>query len=254
MKRSDRRHVTALILSANLQSQMSRSSPSTYLEIKAYVRDKIESGAWQAGDLIPSEHELVREFGVARMTVNRALRELTVEQLLMRVQGTGTFVADRRSQSTLVEICSIGEEIASRGHKHTSEVVLLGRSTDGQSLRILGLERDAFAFHSQLVHFENDIPVQFEDRFVNPALFPDYLQQDFSTTTPSDYMTRRAPIRRVQYSITARKASAEVRKLLRMEVGEPCMVLHRCTWSGPLAATSVFLWYPGGRLQLTGEF
>jgi len=233
---------------------MARRTPSNYLEIKAYVRDKIESGAWQAGDLIPSEHELVRKFGVARMTVNRALRELTGEQLLMRVQGTGTFVADRRSQSTLIEIRSIHEEIAGRGHRHTSEVVLLGRSTDPQALRVLGLDNDGFAFQSQIVHFENDIPVQFEDRFVHPALFPDYLQQDFNATTPSDYMTRRAPIRRVQYSITARKATAQVRKLLRMEAGEPCMVLHRCTWSGRHAATSVFLWYAGGRLQLTGEF
>jgi GntR family histidine utilization transcriptional repressor len=60
---------------------------------------RILSGDWRPGDRIASEAELVRDLGVSRMTINRALRELTLEGQLIRVQGVGTFVAESKAQS-----------------------------------------------------------------------------------------------------------------------------------------------------------
>jgi len=114
------------------------------------------------------------------MTVNRAVRELSSEQILNRVQGSGTYVAQHKYQATLVEIKSIAEEIRSRGHQHSSqlhsllEIAANQRMADG--FQIKTGER---LFHSLIVHFENTIPIQVEDRWVNPALAPDYLQQNF---------------------------------------------------------------------------
>ena len=88
-----------------------------YQGIKDFILERIHSGEWAEGDLVPSENELAREFKVARMTVNRALRELTSEQVLTRVQGAGTFVARPKYESTLVAIRSISDEIAARGHR-----------------------------------------------------------------------------------------------------------------------------------------
>ena len=98
----------------------SMSTPA-YQEIKDHILTRIHSGEWKEGDQVPSENELAREFKVARMTVNRALRELTAEQILTRVQGAGTFVAQPRYESTLVEIRSISDEITARGHRHRAE-------------------------------------------------------------------------------------------------------------------------------------
>jgi GntR family histidine utilization transcriptional repressor len=67
-----------------------------YQEIKDYILQRIHIGEWKEGDQVPSENELAREFKVARMTVNRAVRELTAEQVLTRVQGAGTFGARPR--------------------------------------------------------------------------------------------------------------------------------------------------------------
>ncbi|NCW44999.1 MAG: GntR family transcriptional regulator, partial [Gemmatimonadaceae bacterium] len=73
---------------------MSAASPlPAYQRVKRYVLDRIQRGAWQEGDAIPGEEALAREFGVSRMTVNRALRELSDEQIVERVQGSGTYVA-----------------------------------------------------------------------------------------------------------------------------------------------------------------
>ena len=68
-----------------------------FKRIKAHVLSQIQAGIWKEGDAIPSEQALASEFGVARMTANRALRELSDDRILVRVQGSGTFVASRNS-------------------------------------------------------------------------------------------------------------------------------------------------------------
>lgn len=65
-----------------------------YARVKAMVADKILCGEWRPNDRVPSETELVQQLGFSRMTINRALRELTAEGLLVRMQGVGTFVAE----------------------------------------------------------------------------------------------------------------------------------------------------------------
>lgn len=224
-----------------------------YQQIKDYVQRQIEDGVWRHGEMIPSENDLLKEFGVSRMTVHRALRELAAEQVLARVRGAGTFVTTQKFQSTLVEIKSIADEIKGRGDAHSSEVLTLEVSHDGEALTSLALPQDGQVFHSRIVHFENGVPVQLEDRYVNPALFPSYLEQDFRHITPNEYMTREAPLQKAEYRITARMPTAAARRALLMEIGEPCLVLYRRTWARSQVATSVMLWHPGSRYQFTGQ-
>ena len=99
-----------------------------YQGIKDFILARIHAGEWSEGDQVPSENELAREFNVARMTVNRALRELTSEQVLTRVQGSGTFVARPKYESTLVAIRSISDEIVARGHRYQAKVLHIGAS------------------------------------------------------------------------------------------------------------------------------
>ncbi|STR46286.1 Histidine utilization repressor [Klebsiella oxytoca] len=81
-------------------SSQPRSAPAPFYEkVKQAISEKIHSGVWRPHDRIPSEAELVAQFGFSRMTINRALRELTDEGLLVRLQGVGTFVAEPKGQS-----------------------------------------------------------------------------------------------------------------------------------------------------------
>ena len=64
-----------------------------YLQVKRHILDNIGSGKWGASARVPSENDLVRSFGVSRMTANRALRELRDEGVLVRIAGVGSFVA-----------------------------------------------------------------------------------------------------------------------------------------------------------------
>ncbi|MBS3020660.1 Mannosyl-D-glycerate transport/metabolism system repressor MngR [Comamonas sp. PE63] len=226
-----------------------------FQRIKDHVLQQIHSGVWQEGQAIPSEAALVKQFNVARMTVNRALRELSDEKTLTRVQGSGTFVAQQKYQATLVELRNIADEIAARGHRHRGELQRLERSkVDTALLRQFELNAAPHLFHSVVVHFENDVPIQVEDRYVNPAVAPDYLSQDFASQTPNAYLVRVAPLQGVSFSIEASMPTPEVAELLRMEVTEPCLVLRRRTRSQGQVASVSALWHPASRYQFAGSF
>jgi len=135
-----------------------------YQEIKDFILARIHAGEWAEGDQVPSENELARDFNVARMTVNRALRELTAERVLTRTRGAGTFVAQTKYESTLVAIRSISDEIAARGHAYRAQVLQVGAAVADATLADeMQLGPGSPIFHSRVLHFENDAPVQLEE-------------------------------------------------------------------------------------------
>ena len=234
---------------------MNQTAVPLYRRVKDYIEDKLDSGTWQIEARIPSENELVRQLGASRMTVNRALRELTAEGRLERHQGIGTFVADPRPRLELMEIRNIAEEIEARGHIHTSVVhsVEEVRATP-EIADALEIAEGAPAFHSLVVHNENGVPVQVEDRHVNPAAAPDYLSVDFTRTTPNEYLMRAAPLRDVEHTLEAILPDGGMQELLNIGPGEPCLLLHRRTWSRDIVASRAWLTHPGSRYRMHARF
>lgn len=234
---------------------MTGAAVPRYQQVKDWMVGRIDSGDLRPDDRTPSENELVEVLGVSRMTVNRALRELTAEGRLRRVQGLGTFVADARPQSELVELRNIADEIRDRGHDYRAEVQALARARANAAIAAaLGVPTGAAVFHSVIVHFESGVAVQLEDRFVNPAAAPDYLTQDFTRTTPNEYLIRVAPAPHVEHVVEAAMPSDAVRAALDMAPGEPCLLLHRRTALAGRIVSRAWLWHPAGRYRLGAAF
>ena len=144
-----------------------------YLQVKQYLKRQLAQGRWPPGTLMPSEAELVAQFGVSRMTVNRALRELQSAGLVDRLQGVGTFAAQLARVSSTLTIRDLHEEIEARGHRHHAEVhVKREERAPAPLARQLGLEAGAPVFHSLIVHHDDGVALQCEDRYVNPAQAP----------------------------------------------------------------------------------
>lgn len=225
-----------------------------YERVKRMIAARIKAGTWNPGDRISSEAELVKALGVSRMTVNRALRELTLEGLLIRVQGVGTFVATVKPQAALFEVRNIAEEIAERGHRHRAEVITLrAEEAPDEIAAAFGMKPGMPVFHSILLHRENELPVQLEDRYVDPRYAANYLIQNFERQTPFVYLTEIAPISEAEHTIEAVLATAWERKLLKIDAHEPCLKLTRRTWSGNKPISHVRLIYPGSRYRLSGR-
>ena len=226
-----------------------------YAKVKQFLKDQLARGRWPPGSLMPSEAELVAQFHVSRMTANRALRELQQEGLVDRVQGVGTFAAQLHRVSSRLTIRDLHGEIVERGHRHHAEVHVVREERAPAALaQRLGLAVGARVFHTLIVHHENGVPLQCEDRYVNPACAPDYLSVDFTRTTPTHYLLEVAPLWEAQYSIEANAPTADEAQLLGIDEGEPCLVVVRRTVSRGVPITIARLVHPGSRYQIDGQF
>jgi len=226
-----------------------------YLQVKTFIQQHISSGEWRPGDPVPSEATLMQQFGISRMTVNRALRELTAEGMVTRVQGSGTFVAELHRIASNLTIRDIQEEVVERGHVHAARVLLSrAERADARLAKSLGLRTGARVFHTVLVHLENGVPIQYEDRYVNPAAAPQYLKTDFTQTTPTRHLLCEAPLTEASYSIEACLPTPEQAQQLEISTREACLAMVRRTVSGAHVASMVRLVYPGSRYSFAGSF
>jgi len=232
------------------------SRPSAlYQQVREYISQKIGTKEWKPGDRVPSEQELVNLFGISRMTVNRALRELAEQGVVMRIAGVGTFVAEEKPQSTLVQIANLADEIRQRGHDYRCELLSIKRIAAPSEVAVmLGLRTGQPVVQSRCVHFENEVPVQFEDRFVNPRVAPHFAAQKFDTETPAEYLLRNVPFDEVEHVVDAMLPTAKQAQLLRMDPSQPCLVLTRRTWTAGQAVTFVRCVHPSTRYRLGSRF
>jgi GntR family transcriptional regulator, histidine utilization repressor len=242
---------------------MDKPAPQAlYRQAKEFVHGKLASGEWKPGDLIPSENRLVLELGMSRMTVNRALRELSEEGRLVRVSGVGTFVAQSKPQSNLLQITNIADEILARGHRYRCQVLHLAREAASMPIAsALALPTGASVFHLLCVHFEEDVAVQLEDRYVNPQTAPDFLHQPFGDQLQSArYLLQIIQPDEMEHIVEASHPSADEVRHLQIEASEPCLVLMRRTWTKERVVTFVRLIHPssryrlGSRLPVTGAY
>lgn len=226
-----------------------------YQQLKDHIIERISSGELAPSDRVPSENELVEAMSVSRMTANRALRELNDEGYVERVAGRGTFVSDFRSQSHLLEVHNIADEIARRGHAHSSEVLRQSRQhARGEIAKALHVKQGEEVFHLLLIHFENGAPIQLEDRHVLASFAPACLQQDFEVITPSAYLTSIVPLQEAEQVVRASLPNAAVRKHLQIDEKEASLVVLRRTWSNGRPVTFARLNHPGSRYELTGQY
>ena len=223
-------------------------------EIKQYILAQIESGEWAEDSRVPSENQLAELFGCSRMTARRGLTELTESGVLERSQGLGTFVAGLKSQSSMMAIRNIADEIKDRGHGYSVQQVSFSQASATGAIAIaLGLEEGSAVYQSVLVHCEQGTPLQLEERFVNPKLVPEYLTQDFIKQTPHEYLSMVAPLTEAKHTIEAKMADDAQLALLNIEASEPCLQITRRTWSRQGVVSFARLVHPGSRFRLGGH-
>lgn len=227
-----------------------------YARVKDHIIGHISSGAWEPGRRVPSENELVEHFGISRMTANRALRELHAEGFVARVPGVGTFVSEKpMARSSLMELRNIAEEIAARGHRYSSRV-----AGKGELMATPALAEDfewklpRQLFHITIVHEENGVPVQLEDRYVNAGAVPDFLKQDYAATTPTAYLLSVRPVDELEHTVEACMPTPDQQRLLGISAAEPCLALRRRSWSQGDVITLATLTYPASRYALYSRF
>jgi GntR family histidine utilization transcriptional repressor len=247
---------------------MTKTIPA-YQRIKNAILDNIHSGKWQAGNAISTEMALAEEFGVSRMTVNRALKELSEERVLERRQGSGTFVAQQQFNHTFVEVRNIAEDLKSANRDYRAEVVskraITADMLDDElrrdfainkidsSLDTDGSSEASILYEVKIIHFADGQPIQFEERWVDANKVPEFIEQDFSVVNTSDYLIAKSPLERGSYTIRALAAPDEIANFLQVAPQSPTLVLCRQTYSAGQVVTFVKMWHAGDRYQFAGD-
>lgn len=235
-----------------------------YQLIKDAILENIHSGEWQAGEAISTEMALAEEFGVSRMTVNRALKELSEERVLERRQGSGTFVAQQQFNHTFVEVRNIAQDLKSANRDYQAQVVskraITASMLDDEMRRKFDINKNevdgtgaAILYEVKIIHFADGQPIQFEERWVDATKVPEFIEQDFSVVNTSDYLIAESPLERGNYTIRALAAPDEIADALQIAPQSPTLVLRRQTYSAGKVLTFVKMWHAGERYQFSGE-
>lgn len=226
-----------------------------YQRIKTAILAKIHAGEWGVGCAIPSEITLAKNFDVSRMTVNRALKELTDEKVLERRQGSGTFVAQERFSHTFITVRNIAHDIQSTGKRYQAQVLnahRLAHSDLPMSAQAI-FEQNQCLFKVEIVHFSDGKPLQFEQRFVDLNIIPAFENQDFTRINTSDYLINQVPLVRGHYLIEAKLCPLDVATALACDTHSPALLLSRHTYSGDKVVTFVQMWHNGDGFAFSGD-
>ena len=232
---------------------MTAVSVRGWREVRDEARHRIEGGTWKPGDRIPNEAELAEEFGCARATVNRALRDLALHGFLERRRRGGTRVSATPVRRAVLDIPIIRQEVEGMGAAHGYR--LLERKRCGPSPRVRdahGLAPGEEMLRVRALHSADGRPWVHEDRWFRIASVPEVLDADFGALSANEWLVRNVPLVRGEIELGAVAASAVEAAALGTEPGAALFLIRRTTWNAKGLITTVRLTHaPGYRMRTT---
>lgn len=220
-------------------------------DVRAEVLRRIRARDWAPGEVIPGEEALAAEFGVARATVNRALRDLAEAGLLERRRKAGTRVALLPVRRATLEIPIIRQEVEARGETYAHRV--LNSRMDGVPLSValrMGAPAEATMLFLETLHLAGGRPFAHEVRWLNLAALPKVEVPDFSVVSANEWLVQNVAYATGDIAFSAEAATAAEAAALGILAGDPVFVTERVTWTAEAPITFVRLLHgPGYRLR-----
>jgi GntR family transcriptional regulator len=206
-----------------------------YRQIKDLIMRSLESGEWGPGDAIPSESELAVRFGVSQGTVRKAIDEMAAENLLLRRQGKGTFVATHSDPRSFFRFLRLAPN---EGERQPSQSIPLEcwRAKAGVDVaRILGLEPGAPIIILRCLLKFGAEPVVFDEIYLPGELFQDLSLDVLKAGEKSLYslFESRYGVRMIRADERLRAVSADrvSADLLCVPEGSPLLLVERVTFT-----------------------
>lgn len=211
------------------------TSNPLYEEIRQQITRDLVGGEWKPGDLIPSEIELARRFGVSKGTVRRALDDLVSEKILVRRQGRGTFVATHSRDRAMYHFFHL---IGRDGSRDAPVATLLAyRVVKGTDEACDKLEIDR---QSRLINVHNLVSlggksIFIDDILIPQAFFPGLSEKAFKereSTIYALYQSRfNINVVRISEQLGAGHAPLEHARRLGIQRSAPVLVIDRIAYT-----------------------
>ncbi|TPW30876.1 histidine utilization repressor [Martelella alba] len=226
-----------------------------HARIQHDVESKIMSGEWPPGFRIPFEHELTDTYGCSRMTVNKALSELSKKGLIERRRKSGSFVCQPEVLSAVMEIHQLDREVTALGlHYSFRRLAQLERLASVEDVTRLSIDRPVPVLCVTSLHKAGERLFCYEERLINLDVVPAAREADFDLTPPGTWLLEQVPWSAAEHRIRAIGAQGRAASALELAPGTPCLIISRRTWNAAGAITHVRLTYPGDMHTLVAEF
>lgn len=237
---------------------INRASPvPLYQQLYELLRSRIVQGDLMAGEVIPTEKELVEQFNLSRVTVRRALQLLVDEELILRQAGKGSFVDSHKLQENMSSLRGFAEMMLTQYPDHSMQILgfeVIQASED--VCHHLALEPDAQVVRIRRHHVLNDVPLASAVIYLPLDIGGLLTPHEASNTSIYSLIAQKTDlaIRSATQTISAIAAGETLATRLAVPVDSPVLLVRRVTYSTanqPLEY--IQLYYPGGRHELSME-
>ncbi|WP_411820622.1 UTRA domain-containing protein [Hyphococcus formosus] len=219
--------------------------------IRKAIRQRIESGEWQPGTIIPAEADLAAEYGCSRTTVNRAMQNLADDGLIERKRRAGTRVKEIPTRQTTFKIPIVRHEIEATGANYRPHILLkeTKRAPDHITAK-LHLDQGEKLFHLVTAHLSDRRVYAVEDRWVNLAAAPEIISAPLDEISANEWLIRKVPYSNGDVVFSASAASKREAEAFEIDIGAALFTVDRTTWLDDIFITTMTLRYrPGYQLN-----
>ena len=228
---------------------------SLHERIRTDIESRILTGELSPGERLPIELDLMRKYGCARMTVNKALSALSAEGLIERRKRAGTFVRAPRLHSMVLDVPDLQQDVMKRGHIYnfkqlTRKIRMPRKTVPGE----IALAKNGTLLEIQGLHFSNNSPLAFEERLVSLFSVPEIAEADLTIESPGTWLLRHIPWTEVETRISAMNAGTNIAQILAVDQGAACLSVERKTWRGEAQITSVHQIFKANAYDLIARF
>ncbi len=217
---------------------MSHDAPTfspLYRQIKALILQALEAGEWRPGQAIPSEQELASRFNVSQGTVRKAIDEMAADNLLVRKQGKGTYVASHNDPRAMFRFLRLVPMDGNLSHPQSVPLDCWRAKAGQEASRMLGIEPGApIIIIRRLLRFGTK-PVVIDEIYLPGDLFQGLnleVLQDWNGSLYSLFETRFGMrMIRAQERIRAVAADRSAGEVLKVAEGTPLLSVERVTYT-----------------------
>ncbi|MDR1662272.1 MAG: GntR family transcriptional regulator [Azoarcus sp.] len=217
---------------------MSRVSPTfspLYRQIKSLILQALELGEWRPGQVIPSEQELAARFNVSQGTVRKAIDEMAAENILVRKQGKGTYVASHNDPRQMYRFLRLVPEEGNLTHPKSVPIDCWRAKAGQEAARLLAISPGApIIILRRVLKFEQK-PIVADEIYLPEEIFQGLdleMLKSWNSSLYSLFETRFGlRMIRAQERIRAVAADRDAAALLQVEEGMPLLSVERVTYT-----------------------
>lgn len=234
---------------------VTKAADSLSTRIRREMSERILKGVYTVGGRLPSEAELVREFGASRQTVSKAIAELARCGLVERNRRAGTVVTRKFHRTFILPMADIRQDVREVGLSYGYRVLdraILSNGKDGMDWSDVHVGTPLLRI--EILHSGDDMPLMLESRLINTAAAPTVVDESFETTPPSPWLLANIPWTSVDHRISAINCGSDLAQKLDLAVGTACPTIERRTFQFDMPVTRARMVMAGSRLELKGSY